>query len=65
MTLDESKQLANLVRLGFSLDFLEVQQLGDIGVNEDVMTPADARKTESKGLGKRHGFGKSYVLRAR
>ncbi len=49
MLFDELKQLPDLVRLCLSSHILQVQQLGDRGVNEDVVAAVDPREAEAEG----------------
>jgi hypothetical protein len=50
MALDESQKLANLVRLGFAIDFLQVNDLRDSRMCQDVMTSGGAREAKPETL---------------
>jgi hypothetical protein len=47
--LNEPDKLANLVRLGFSADLLEIQGVVHIRMNQDVMAAVDSRQLETEG----------------
>jgi len=65
MPLNELEQLSDLVRLRLPVNFLEVQELRDTGVDEDVMASAHATESEPECFCERAGFGKAEVVRGR
>ena len=63
MPLYELEQLLDLVRLGLSVNFLEIQELRDSWVHEDVVAPAHATEAEPERLCERAGLGEPEVVR--
>lgn len=63
MPLDELELLPDLVGLGLPVDVLEIDQLADRRMNVDVVTSADAGKTESESLGQGASIGEAEVVR--
>ena len=46
-----SKELAHLIRLGFSVDLLEVQRFANVVMNQNVVAAARSRKSEPECAG--------------
>ncbi len=65
MPLYELEQLLDLVRLGLSMNFLEIEELRDPRVYEDVVAPAYSADTEPESLSERSGLGEPEVVRGR
>ena len=50
ITLHQSQELANLIRLGLTADILQVHQFRAIWSAEDVMAAADTQEAKTKAL---------------
>jgi hypothetical protein len=61
VALDEPQELAYLVWLGLSADGLEIDELRNIGMRENVVTPADATQLEAQSFSETAQVGEGYV----
>jgi hypothetical protein len=54
--LNEPQELLDLIRLGFAVHVLEIDQFGDISMDVDMMTAADLGESKAEGFRTGYGF---------
>jgi hypothetical protein len=62
MPFNQPKKLADLIRLSFSFDFLQVHQLGDSRMHKYMMAPGNTVEPKTKSLDQISEIRKSNVL---
>ena len=62
ITLNEPQELLDLLRLGFAVNVLEIDQFGDISMDIDMMTAADPGESKSESFRTGHGFCKADIF---
>jgi hypothetical protein len=62
IALNEPEELLDLIRLGFPVDVLEIDQFRDISMDVDMMTAADAGESKAEGFRAGRGLCKADIL---
>jgi hypothetical protein len=62
IALNEPEELLDLVRLGFPVDVLEIDQFGDISMDVNMMTAADPGESKAESFRAGHGFCKADIF---
>jgi hypothetical protein len=62
IALNEPEELLHLLRLGFPVDTLEIDQFGAISMDVDMMTAADPGQSKAEGFRAGHGFCKADIF---